>query len=367
MSTLIKYQNVDICQKDQIVLKNVNLEIEKGKFYYLIGKVGSGKSSLMKTMYAELPVENGKAEVMGSNLIGIKSKDIPYLRRKIGIIFQDFQLLTDRSVYDNLSFVLQATDWKDRKEMDVRYFGLNHFGWWTSIIEKSTGRDLMPILKEFVSKNGYLHPSMEGHVDADWHSTYEKARDVLAVSPNFMPNTYFKYYLFPDYVVSHSDINYTRTDMVRDGREKRVFGECKRITEAGTAKDSTFEVGGHATYIVDLACAISNNTGERMLLIVPNNGSIINFDPTAMVEIPCIVGCNGPEPLVMGEIPRFNKGLMEQQVAVEKLVVDAWIEGSYLKMWQAISMSRTVPSVEVAKKILDELIEANKKYWPELK
>lgn len=120
MSTLIKYQNVDICQKDQIVLKNVNLEIEKGKFYYLIGKVGSGKSSLMKTMYAELPVENGKAEVMGSNLIGIKSKDIPYLRRKIGIIFQDFQLLTDRSVYDNLSFVLQATDWKDRKEMDKR-------------------------------------------------------------------------------------------------------------------------------------------------------------------------------------------------------------------------------------------------------
>ena len=120
MSTLIKYQNVDICQKDQIVLKNVNLEIEKGKFYYLIGKVGSGKSSLMKTMYAELPVENGKAEVMGSNLFGIKSKDIPYLRRKIGIIFQDFQLLTDRSVYDNLSFVLQATDWKDRKEMDKR-------------------------------------------------------------------------------------------------------------------------------------------------------------------------------------------------------------------------------------------------------
>ena len=120
MSTLIKYQNVDICQKDQIVLKNVNLEIEKGKFYYLIGKVGSGKSSLMKTMYAELPVENGKAEVMGSNLIGIKSKDIPYLRRKIGIIFQDFQLLTDRSVYDNLEFVLKATGWKHAKRIDAR-------------------------------------------------------------------------------------------------------------------------------------------------------------------------------------------------------------------------------------------------------
>ena len=257
---------------------------------------------------------------------------------------------------------------KSRKEMQVRYFGLNHFGWWTSIREKSTGKDLMPILKEYVSKHGYLHPNLDAsHMDEDWRSTYEKAKDTWAISPDFMPNTYFKYYLFPDYVVSHSDIKYTRTDMVRDGREKRVFGECRRITKDGTAKDSIFEVGGHATYIVDLACAISNNTNERMLLIVPNNGSIINFDPTAMVEIPCIVGSEGPEPLVMGEIPRFNKGLMEQQVAVEKLVVDAWIEGSYLKMWQALSMSKTIPSVEVAKKILDELIEANKSFWPKLK
>ena len=257
---------------------------------------------------------------------------------------------------------------KSRKEMQVRYFGLNHFGWWTSIREKSTGKDLMPILKEHVSKHGYLHPNLDAaHMDEDWRSTYEKAKDTWAISPDFMPNTYFKYYLFPDYVVSHSDIKYTRTDMVRDGREKRVFGECRRITKDGTAKDSIFEVGGHATYIVDLACAISNNTNERMLLIVQNNGSIINFDPTAMVEIPCIVGSAGPEPLVMGEIPRFNKGLMEQQVAVEKLVVDAWIEGSYLKMWQALSMSKTIPSVEVAKKILDELIEANKSFWPKLK
>ena len=143
---------------------------------------------------------------------------------------------------------------KSRKEMQVRYFGLNHFGWWTSIREKSTGKDLMPILKEHVSKHGYLHPNLDAsHMDEDWRSTYEKAKDTWAISPDFMPNTYFKYYLFPDYVVSHSDIKYTRTDMVRDGREKKVFGECKRITEAGTAKDSIFEVGGHATYIVDLA------------------------------------------------------------------------------------------------------------------
>ncbi len=104
-----------------------------------------------------------------------------------------------------------------------------------------------------------------------------------------------------------------------------------------------------------------------MLLIVRNDGAIANFDSDAMVEIPCIVGKNGPEPLSMGNIPTFQKGLMEQQVSVEKLVVEAWTEGSYQKLWQAITLSKTVPSGEVAKKILDDLYEVNKPYWPELK
>ena len=103
-----------------------------------------------------------------------------------------------------------------------------------------------------------------------------------------------------------------------------------------------------------------------MLLIVPNNGAISNFDPTAMVEIPCIVGSNGPEPLVQGEIPRFQKGLMEQQVAVEKLVVEAWEEGSYQKLWQALTVSRIVPNARVAKNILDDFITVNTEFWPTL-
>ncbi len=106
---------------------------------------------------------------------------------------------------------------------------------------------------------------------------------------------------------------------------------------------------------------------ERFLLIVPNEGAIENFDRTAMVEIPCIVGSNGYEKICQGAIPQFQKGLMEQQVSVEKLTVEAWIEGSYQKLWQALTLSKTVPSAKVAKLILDDLIEANKEYWPVLK
>lgn len=255
---------------------------------------------------------------------------------------------------------------KSRKEMVVRYFGLNHFGWWTDIRDKQ-GNDLMPALREKVAKVGY-NVEIEGeNTEASWNDTFTKAKDVFAVDPTTMPNTYLKYYLFPDYVVKHSNPNHTRANEVMEGREKFVFGECRAIAEKGTAKDSKLHVDDHASYIVDLARAIAYNTKERMLLIVENDGAISNFDPTAMVEVPCIVGSNGPEKIVQGKIPQFQKGLMEQQVSVEKLTVEAWIEGSYQKLWQAITLSRTVPSASVAKAILDDLIEANKDFWPVLK
>ena len=255
---------------------------------------------------------------------------------------------------------------ESRKDMVIRYFGLNHFGWWTDIRDKE-GNDLMPALKEKVAKVGYNVPIEGENTEASWNDTFTKAKDVFAVDPTTLPNTYLKYYLFPDYVVEHSDPNHTRANEVMEGREKFVFGECKAIAEKGTAKDSKLHVDDHASYIVDLARAIAYDTKERMLLIVENDGAISNFDPTAMVEVPCIVGSNGPEKIVQGKIPQFQKGLMEQQVSVEKLTVEAWIEGSYQKLWQAITLSRTVPSASVAKAILDDLIEANKDFWPVLK
>lgn len=117
---LITYKGVKVKQDDQTVLEDVNLELGRGSFVYLIGKVGAGKSSLLKTMYGELDIAAGEAEVLGFNMRKLKQKHVPKLRRRLGIVFQDFQLLTDRTVYDNLKFVLRATGWNDRKEIDNR-------------------------------------------------------------------------------------------------------------------------------------------------------------------------------------------------------------------------------------------------------
>ena len=120
MSAIIDYKNVEVLRKELLVLKNVNFQLEEGQFVYLIGRVGSGKSSLMKTMYAEVPIEMGEARIFDYDLSAIRRKDVPMLRRHIGVVFQDFQLLSDRSVYDNLLFVLKATGWKNKTDIDER-------------------------------------------------------------------------------------------------------------------------------------------------------------------------------------------------------------------------------------------------------
>ncbi|MCY8988870.1 maltose-6'-phosphate glucosidase [Bacillus atrophaeus] len=252
-----------------------------------------------------------------------------------------------------------------RKDMKIRYYGLNHFGWWTSI-EDQEGNDLMPKLKEHVREYGYIPKTETEQVEASWNDTFGKARDVQAADPDTLPNTYLQYYLFPDDMVKKSNPNHTRANEVMEGREAFIFSQCDMITREQSSKNSDITIDDHASYIVDLARAIAYNTGERMLLIVENNGAIVNFDPSAMVEVPCIVGSNGPEPVTVGKIPQFQKGLMEQQVSVEKLTVEAWEEKSFQKLWQALILSKTVPNARVARLILEDLMEANKEYWPEL-
>ena len=117
---IISLKKLSVFQRKNLVLSDVNLKLRKGEFAYLIGKTGSGKSSLLKTLYAELPVIEGEASIAGYDLKTLKSKDIPFLRRRLGIVFQDFQLLEDRSVFDNLMFVLKATGWTDKRLAEQR-------------------------------------------------------------------------------------------------------------------------------------------------------------------------------------------------------------------------------------------------------
>ena len=120
LDVIIELTDCTIWQQDHLVLTNVNLSVGKGEFIYLVGKVGSGKSSLIKTLNAQIPLKGGTALIAGYNLVKIKRKEIPFLRRKIGIVFQDFQLLTDRSVNENLEFVLRSTGWKNKQEIETR-------------------------------------------------------------------------------------------------------------------------------------------------------------------------------------------------------------------------------------------------------
>lgn len=115
--SIVSLKNVTIYQSNRVVLSQINLEVRKGEFLYIIGKTGTGKSSLMKILYADLPLTEGEGHTAGYALHNLKESDIPFLRRKLGIVFQDFQLLPDRTVHDNLEFVLKATGWKDKAEM----------------------------------------------------------------------------------------------------------------------------------------------------------------------------------------------------------------------------------------------------------
>lgn len=115
--TVLSLQNAEIFQRENLVLSQVNLSLNEGDFVYLIGKTGSGKSSLMKTLYGDLPLEKGNGSIVGFNLNTLKEKEIPFLRRKLGIVFQDFKLLNDRNVFENLKFVLKATGWKDNQQI----------------------------------------------------------------------------------------------------------------------------------------------------------------------------------------------------------------------------------------------------------
>ena len=259
---------------------------------------------------------------------------------------------------------LLGCNWED---LDPQYFGLNHYGWFTHVYDRKTGEDLLPKVKEIVKEKGFLPQDAEQR-DQSWLDTYGFVKTMLEDFPEFLPNTYDGYYLYPEYKASHLNPNYTRADEVMAGREKRVFTECADVIKEGKLGDKFDAISdAHAEMMIKVAEAIAFNTLGRFILIVENNGCIANMQDDAMVEVVCELGINGPRPLNVGNIPQFYLGLLVQQVSCEKLLVDAYYEHSYQKALMAFTLNRLVNDAKEARKILDALIEANGDMWPELK
>ena len=236
------------------------------------------------------------------------------------------------------------------------------------VVVVKDGTDYTPQLIDYVSKNGYLtQKAIETqHMDASWQETHRKAADLLAVTPDCLPNTYLNYYLQAKEFVEHSDPNHTRANEVEETREKNLFDGIDHYLKTGKVDANTFYAGSHGDWIADLSAALKNDTKARFLIITENRGAIPNMPYDAMVELPAYIGKNGPEVIARDNIPLFQQGLMMQQLNSEKLLVEGCVEGSYEKVLQAFTLNKTVPSMSVAKAILDDMIEANKGYWPEL-
>ena len=230
-----------------------------------------------------------------------------------------------------------------------------------------TGEDLLPKIRKMIAENGFLPQDAEQR-DQSWLDTYGMVQTIMADFPEFLPNTYDQYYLYPDYKASHLNPDFTRADEVMAGREKRVFTECAEVIAAGHLGDRFDAISdAHAEMMIKVAEAIAYNKNSRHILIVENNGAIANMQDDAMVEVVCELGINGPRPMRVGNIPQFYLGLLVNQVSCEKLIVDAYFENSYQKALEAFTLNRLIGDAKKARKVLDALIEVNKGMWPELR
>ena len=253
-----------------------------------------------------------------------------------------------------------------RQDIIPEYVGLNHFGWFTKLTDRN-GNDLLAPLREKILSEGFL-PADAAERDASWLHTYAMVQTIMRDFPDYVPNTYLQYYLYPEQVVAQLDPDHTRTEEIRNGREKRVFTQCRQAARQGSTKGLTIAKSEvHADMIVEVASSIAFDKGELFIMITRNNGTVSNFHEDAMVETAAHVGANGVTAVPFGKIDVFMKGLMEGQYAYEHLTVDSYFEGSYKKALQALTLNRTLVDAQKAKAVLDDLIDANQGYWPELK
>lgn len=252
----------------------------------------------------------------------------------------------------------------DRDNFIPTYYGLNHFGWYKEIYDVNAGKDVMPEIIEKIKEKGFA----TGDLEPSWAYTYNLMAEMTRDFSESIPNNYLQYYLYSEKIAKHEDPDYTRANEIMDGRLKKIKDTVAKIKEKRDLDSIDYQAGVHGLYIVKIAISILHNKNDRFMLIVPNKGAIPNLREDAVVEVPCYVNARGVEPVSLRfDIPDFHKGLMEAQVAAEKLLVDSFFEHSYQKALEAFTLNQTVPNAQVAKQVLDEMIEANGNHWVELK
>ncbi len=244
------------------------------------------------------------------------------------------------------------------------YFGLNHFGWFTKVRNRD-GVDLTDEIKRIILEEGISAVDPEIADDPSWQATFKNMQTMLKDNPEYLPNTYLQYYLYPEKMVEKEDIANTRARQVINGREKRVFSLNERIIAAGTTANEHLHADIHGRYMVRVAASLAYNRGETYLVIVPNDGAIPNIQNDAMVEVPAALTNDGPKRFAVGTIPTFQKALIEGQLGYEKLVVDAWFSGDRQTLVNALTLNRTVVDVPKAQQIVDELLRVNGDYLPQ--
>lgn len=278
---------------------------------------------------------------------------------------------------------------KKRRDVDPVYYGLNHFGWFTHFIDKETGRDVLPeILNICKSEPQRVRNSLHAmyHSDKHWGGTFQEHLDFVLDYPYSLPSTYLLYYLYPDKCLKHYNEAYTRYDEVLSGRGENVKKYCEGIIKLGKMRGTQYDIGihidqnavdvsqatsstiayndVHATYLIELAISIIHNKNDICLVMVKNDGIIPNVDSEMMLEVGCRIGKEGIEPLHIGEIPAFEKGLMENQYACEKLLVDAIFEHDDQKLLQSFTINRLISDTDRAKHMIEDFKRVNKDFWP---
>lgn len=254
---------------------------------------------------------------------------------------------------------------EDVWDLEADYFGLNHFGWFTAI-RNGEGIDVTKQIKEKVLNEDFKPTDKLIANDPSWQATFNQAKTMLHDFKDYLPNTYLQYYLYPEKLSEKENLNNTRARQVINGRETEVFNDCQTIIQNQSTAKINVEGDIHGSYMVRAAASLVHNSRQKFIVMIRNKGVISNLPYDALVEVPALLTSHGVEPINVGTIGTFYKGLLENQYAYERLVVEAYLENSYDKLLQAMVLNRTVIDTDKAKTVLKDLIHANQDYWPTL-